>query len=365
MSQIPTKMSLIGAARKLYASIERDRACGFAALRHVMRFEAMGAAGEDLVVAGDVFQRAQLLDTMIDARGWLDAPSRAALNVECTVLVDRRRLTGIGGWSYFPDFPLLAPDADDLAEMIRVLARLGKNDLIRAHCIVPLTVLFHDCAHGDGAFETWIIPCHNRSPEQAAQAWAAAALWGTGADLAVVANVSDAVQTAAAALDPPAIAAAARARRYVVDRVARGELDSAWYFGTLYPAFAAARMLAADAADAVDEIEARAAIEASLTACQQSDGGWGAGRSSDALSTALALLALLHVNRHCAAIDSAIVTLLSMVEEDRCVASPFIKMDTGRTLGIVGRVESYGSVPNTENFVLKAILTTLSRRFSP
>ena len=348
---------LAAAARHIADIIEADRDRDFAAGRHVMRFEGLGAGGGDLVVTGDVFQRAILLDAVIDASRCFGWAMDQTIMSERNYLLARRRTAGVGGWGYFPEFALLAPDADDLAEMIRVAAKLGDREALR-HCARPLEVLLRDCAHSDGSVETWIIPRADRSPEQDGQLWAARTLWGTGADLAVVANLAHALSLAAPLGElAGASEAGAKARHYVAQQEMAGDIASVWYAGPYYPAYAVARCLEGHASQALP------GLRAFIKSRQHRDGGWGFGGESDALSTALALLAASHSASGGADVDRGVTTLLEMVASQALAPTPFIRMDTGRTMGVSGRIETYGSLTMTAGFVLKA-LTAIAQRQS-
>lgn len=350
---------LITAAWHTAAIIQADRARDFAAGRHVMRFEGMATGGGDLVATGDVFLRAILLDAAIDAARCFGWAMDQTIVSERNYLLSRRRTAGVGGWSYFPEFELLAPDTDDLAEMIRVFAKLGDRDSLRRHCARPLAVLLEDCAHSDGAVETWIIPHAGRSPEQDAQLWAARTLWGTGADPAVVANLAHALSLASSLGElADGAEAGARARHYVSQRAMDVDFASAWYAGPYYPAYAAARCLEGWSNPALRR------ISKFVEARQHQDGGWGLGGQSDALSTALALLATFHCGSGRTGIERGIVALLNIVGSKALEPTSFIQMDTGRTMGLKGRIETYGSSTITAGFVLKALTTIVQARMT-
>ena len=55
------------------------------------------------------------------------------------------------------------------------------------------------------------------------------------------------------------------------------------------------------------------------------------------------------------------MALLTMVGSQTFEPTPFIQMDTGRTIGLKGRIETYGSSTITAGFVLKALTTIVQR----
>ena len=237
---------------------------------------------------GDVFQRAIIADALCDADELLDGALHPAVRREVTYLVGRRLTLGVGGWSYFPTLPELPPDADDLGQVIQVLVRSGCAPLVDEHATAPLGVLFRDCMHADGSFETWIIPAHDRTAEQQRQLDAAHEKWGTGPDAEVMANLLYALML----YDAPRFAVECRRGADYIERCQQqdGSWTCRWYFGPYYGTYACSRFIRA--------IHPRAASLARaadfIRSTQNRDGSWSQPSSSagDALSTALALLAL-------------------------------------------------------------------------
>src|SRR5206468_678996 len=140
----------------------------------------------------------------------------------------------------------------------------------------------------DGSFETWIIPAHDRSAEQERQLGAARQHWGTGADAEVMANLLYALTL----YDAPRFVAECRRGAECVERLqqADGSWSCRWYFGPFYGTYTCTRLIHALSPHA-DSLERAADF---LRGAQRPDGSWGqpSARSGDALSTALALLAL-------------------------------------------------------------------------
>ena len=97
---------------------------GFGEARHIMEFPPeLGFSGPQYQ-RGDVFQRAIIAEILCDADEVLNGELRPIIEQEIGYLLSRRD-PGRRGWRYFPELAELAPDADDLAEIIQVLLRSG------------------------------------------------------------------------------------------------------------------------------------------------------------------------------------------------------------------------------------------------
>src|SRR5450432_3490887 len=90
-------------ARLAICHIERERCRGFPDAHHRMVFHhRKGFTGATELQIGDVFARAIIADALCDAQESGGEDLSATLESECNHLVDRRRRSGCGGWSYFP-----------------------------------------------------------------------------------------------------------------------------------------------------------------------------------------------------------------------------------------------------------------------
>jgi hypothetical protein len=334
---------------------------GFGEARHVMRFpRAKGFQVQRANQCGDVFQRALIADTFLDADAHLNGVLRDVIAYEVRYLLQSRRHDGIGGWAYFPELLELAPDADDLAQIVQVLRRTGHDAELEATCELPLRALL-DQAYPEGSFETWIIPAQDRSELQERQAWFAKNCWGTGPDVDVIANLLYALNL----WDPERFRdPIARGLSYLESQQqGDGSWVSTWYHGPYYGVFVCLRALFTNRPESA---AIPRAIEF-LQDTQNADGGWGSDDMSDALSTALALCALSFFDlvKVQALRDMAVRALRyleSTQEKDGgWPKSPFIKMDMGRASGKIIHTLTYGSRTITTNFVLKALLAVHQR----
>lgn len=321
-----------GVASVALAALAKAWYTDFHEARHAMFLpRAAGFSGDRSVYYGDVFQRALIADALCDAEELIGSAVQPMIEREVQYLVGCRLRDGVGGWSYFPDLPDLAPDADDLGQVLQVLVRAGHRDLATAYVTEPLRVLLDDCMHDDGSFETWIVPARNRTPTQELQLAAARARWGTGADVEVMANLLYALLL----YDPRQFAEVCRRGAQFIARQQRtdGSWMCRWYFGPYYGTYACTRLLAA-----LGETHAVERAAEFVRTTQRADGGWG-----DALSTALALLTLSGGDGARAA--RACDLLIRQAGRSGWAACDFIRPSG---------VHSYGSRTITTAFVLKA-----------
>jgi squalene-hopene/tetraprenyl-beta-curcumene cyclase len=268
---------------------------GFGEARDLMQYPAELRFGPaDTCYFGDVFQRALLTDALCDADPVLGGQLGPVIEREARYLVDQRLRTTTGGWRYFANLPELPPDADDLAQVMQALLRVGWRDEVVRHGEAPLAVLLRDNSHDDGSFETWIVPAAERTELEERHAALVESVWGTGVDCDVVPNLLYALQL----YDPARFAEVIRnGAAYLEDQQRDdGTWTSRWYAGPYYAIYVCLRLF--DAVQPTSRCVARALRF--LRETQRSDGGWGLhGEASDPLSTALALLGLSMGQRGC------------------------------------------------------------------
>lgn len=263
---------------------------GFGEARHIMRLaNAEGFESKTEFHYGDIFQRALIADTLCDADEALRGALRPVLDYEVEYILSRRQEEGIGGWSYFHDVPEIAPDADDLGQVMQAMLRAGYESHVKQFCEIPLSVLLRDNTRAEGSIETWIVPLANRSARQERQAEFNQTKWGTGPDTDVMANLLFALEL----YDPNRFADVVRRGATYLEGLqdADGSWSSRWYYGAYYGTYVCVRLLAAACPDSPALGRAREFLRRS----QHADGGWGMSDASDPLSTSLALLGLSYV----------------------------------------------------------------------
>ena len=260
---------------------------GFGEAQHIAYMaHELGYRGETELPSGDVFQRALIADALCDADQWLHGRLRPVLESEARYLLSRRSESRVGGWRYFPSIPELAPDADDLGQVMQVLLRTGFRSEVEQYCESPLKIIRQDAARRNGLFSTWIIPSEDLDGLEQAQARLRGENWGPGPDEEVIANLLYALtlgypERFVDLLEPGLDFLESR-------QDADGSWSAKWYFGPYYGTYVCLRLLCATRPLS----ETVYSAVSFLLAQQREDGGWGFGEDSDPLSTALALLGL-------------------------------------------------------------------------
>ncbi|HDQ72458.1 MAG TPA: hypothetical protein ENN19_10220, partial [Chloroflexi bacterium] len=263
---------------------------GFGEARHIMYLTRQeGFSSDQAYHYGDVFQRALIADALCDADLLLAGHLQPLIEREVGYLLDQRLSSGVGGWRYFPTVPELAPDADDLGQVMQVLLRSAHREAVVEYCEGPLAVLLRDNARPDGSFETWIVPATGRTAQQERQDAFNRSKWGAGPDNEVVANLLYAL----ALYDPARFAETIqRGAAYLEgQQEVDGSWVSRWYDGPYYGTYVCLRLLATARPDSPSIEHA----QNFLRQAQRADGGWGLAETSEALSTSLALLGLASV----------------------------------------------------------------------
>jgi squalene-hopene/tetraprenyl-beta-curcumene cyclase len=329
---------------------------GFGEARHLMRFpRSQGFSGESEIQTGDVFQRALLSEALCEAQALAGSVLQPAIDHEVGYLLRRAIAAPPAGWSYFPDLPELPGDADDLAQVMRVLLLAGRRQEIAARCEPALGVLLDAGSHPDGSFETWIVPRGLDTPLSQRQREFVELAWGSGPDPEVMANLLHALHV----YDAKRFAGEIERGLDFIERVQEpdGSWTSTWYPGPFYGAFAAVRVLgiarpgSVALPRALDFLRSRALP----------GGGWSVGVEPDALSTSLALLALASApSGVCAEDDRRLARqaadFLTAVhrETDGWSGCPFVQMNPGRATGGQLKTVYYSSRTITTAFVLRA-----------
>jgi squalene-hopene/tetraprenyl-beta-curcumene cyclase len=319
-----------------------------------------GFSGATEVQAGDVYQRSLLAEALSEAVGLAGPDLEPAVAHEIGYLLGRAQPQQPGGWSYFPELPELPADADDLAQMIRLLCMSGRRDLVAGRCDPPLAALLQTGVHPDGSMETWILPADPQLRSQQRQAQFVEVAWGTGPDPEVMANLLHALHV----YDAARFAGTIERGLDFIERAqaAGGSWSSTWYFGPFYGVFVASRALVA-ARPGSD------ALSRAITFVRDSqlpDGGWGAA-DSDALSTSLALqtLALAPPELVDASDPERAGRARGWLEADRGAdgwrGCPFIQMNVNRASGGPITTVFYSSRTITTAFVLRAALAWHAR----
>ncbi len=319
---------------------------GFGEAQHIAYMaRERGYQGPTELPSGDVFQRALITDALCDADQWLGGRLQPIIESEAHYLLSQRNESRVGGWRYFPSIPELAPDADDLGQVMQVLLRAGFHRQVEETCRAALEVIREDAHQREGVFSTWIIPEEDRDQLEEAQARLRGDDWGPGPDPEVMANLLYALviwdRRQFADLVEPGL-------DFLESRqAADGSWPAKWYWGRFYGTYACLRLLVA----ARSESTCIPAAAAFLKEQQRADGGWGYGEESDPLSTSLALLGLA-VSCPGAVTDGSAEWARRGVETLKRMRQP----DGGWPSMPFIRLPNYGSRTCTTLYALKACL---------
>lgn len=339
-----------------YILIERDNS--YLEMTHVMKLpssEMKLTEDNGINVYGNIFQRSIILETYLDINT-LDNKiiENEIIRGDLLEIVNYKARNVNGGWSYFPEYSLLPPDTDDLAQVIQLLVRSNYsiiNDLIDE----PLNLLMNYNNNDDGTFKTWILDPLDESEQQQKLKKAVQNYWGDyyGRDIEVTANLLYSLflydKNRFIEIIDRGI------ERIVKSREAQGHWKSVWYCGPYYGTYIVARLLAETNFRTDCLLETKKFILSS----QNNDGGWGINKS-DPLNTALAVLILKYIDK---VYDSDsrpfFEKAISYLEREQLnIGSwkniPFIKMKIGE------RELTYGSETISTAFVLKALTKIIS-----
>jgi Squalene-hopene cyclase C-terminal domain len=294
-----------------------------------------------------LFQRAVVLDGLLDAyAAGLDIPV-TVLAQEALLLLKSKREDVRGGWSYLSDVPELPPDVDDLAMMLQVISRCGGQPLAAA-CHQALELVLATADRGD-AITTWILEPDEELPGNEMFRRYIKLTQAEGVHPEVIANLLFAVS----------LYSINKGRDGVANGIAYlecaqsddGSWYSRWYSGRHYGTYRAVLALTSLAP------ESRALDRAHdyLLSMRNADGGWGTEGLSDPLGTAFAALSLAALARPGSSrfIRSALEYLVStQLSDGGWPGCPFIAFPR---VGAPG-VHVYSSSTITTSFCLKAIL---------
>ena len=273
----------------------KDWEKGLPEIKHLMILsQNEGFVNKKNIHIGDIFQRAILADNLIELNKNVDIDLSPIVDYELKYLLEQRNpIKHGGGWSYFPTVKEIAPDADDLGQILQLFQKMDFHVEIAKYCLPLINILIHDCRNiKTGGIETWIIPSNNRTKRQVLQDKFNVEKWGKGPDVDVMANFlyglalydydkfSDIIVSGLI---------------YIINNIEDNYWNARWYVGWLYPTMVCSRLLALvlkkDLKINRQYQDLAYTIQKRIIKEQNNDGGWSCdfSSSSDPLNTAFAL----------------------------------------------------------------------------
>ena len=273
-----------GIFRSALAYLLAQQADGFREAIHYLHFPRLLDEGVRYETRPSILShRAVILDALLDAaEAGLDCP-RKVLASESMAILRAKHRDARGGWSYIQEAPELPPDADDLGQVLQVLARVGGCDLASI-CDEAIRILLDSCGE-DGSFCTWILDPSGHSFANQRMRDYLTVMGGWGIHPEVVANLLYGL----CLYDPARYREPLRRSVQYLEKAQNpdGSWSSKWYCGPFYGTWRVASVLGR----LTPGSEALMRSQSFLYARRHANGGWGDG-APEPLSTALAMLAL-------------------------------------------------------------------------
>ena len=274
-------------------------------VKHIMVLSDFeGFQNERTLHITDIFQRGILTNNLIDIGNNYKTDLSKIINHEINYLVENRNKYDSGCWSYFPTVKEIAPDADDLGQMMQIFIKQGNKNIVNNHCLTGIEILLNDCYnHKTGGIETWIIPKENQSENQKKQQEFNESKWGSGPDIDVMANFLYALclndyEQYKDVID--------KGTKYIYDRMEKDCFwNSRWYYGWQYGTMICVRLGFELSKYNIEFKNSYSKVFCDIRNYiienQNQDGGWSINltANSDSLCTSLALITLMYFDDSC------------------------------------------------------------------
>ncbi|MBN1302674.1 MAG: hypothetical protein JW995_15755 [Melioribacteraceae bacterium] len=337
-----------------YLLIEREN--GYQELIHAMKLpsaEIRIPKDPGIFVQGSIFQRTIVVDTYLDINNeFNNYINHDVIKSDINEIVEMRMKSVKGGWNYFPGYPFLPPDSDDLAQVMQILV---KSDYGNISGIIDehLSLLLEHNKNSDGTFKTWILNPLDFSEPQLKLKSAVENYWGDyyGRDLEVTSNILYALLLYNRSKYENVILKGMR--KIKSSQKPDGFWQSVWYWGPYYGTYTSVRLL-------VESGNNSTCLKSAgnfILSTQNDDGGWGI-EGSDPQNTAFAVLTLSYLDKNIMSISSGVIksALSYLLEKQQQTGSwkkvPFIRMRVGE------KDLTYKSESIVTAYVLKAIIKT-------
>jgi squalene-hopene/tetraprenyl-beta-curcumene cyclase len=272
-------------------------------VKHIMVLSNLeGFENEKTLHVTDIFQRGILTNNLIDIANNYEIDISKIIDHEIGYLVQNRNKDGVGCWSYFPTVKEIAPDADDLGQIMQVFIKHNETKHIEDYCHSGIRILIEDCYNiKTGGIETWIIPKINPSDNQRIQKEFNEAKWGVGPDIDVMANFLYALCLYHFECYKDVIK---NGVKYIYSKIEDGCFwNSRWYYGWQYGTMICIRLgvevLKHNAKLQSIYTKAFYRIKNNIIKTQKIDGGWSINSTanSDPLNTSFALITLMLLDK--------------------------------------------------------------------
>ena len=259
-------------------------------LKHFMYLSsAEGFNNKKSIHIGETFQLSIVTDILLDLQKILRINLNTIINQNINVIINNRLKQGVRGWSYFPSVIEIAPDIDDLGQIMQMLYKSNNTKYLQDECFPLVDFVKENCIQKDGGILTWLIPIENQNSIQKIQKKFNVEKWGEGPDVEAVANLIYSLQLLNNKSYDNLVC---NSISYILKKQAKqGYWESRWYFGKYYGTYVSVRCLMEDKG----ENHLNSIIHASkfIIETQNNDGGWGLNNnSSDPLNTAFCILTL-------------------------------------------------------------------------
>lgn len=335
--------------RKGLAGILQNSLDSFKEVYHFMYLPPNDGFVDDGVYVGNVFPLAILatfFNTLENSSEIDLSPITRPLK---KYLLSLRQSNYHGTWCYLNDFKYLAPDIDDMAQIIR---SLGK-DTAKKECLEAIDFVSDRILEIKKPVTTW-IPAIVETPEYERQKKLNNEKWGDTVDIEVVANLLllyDSINEGSGKYDKTiSILADYLTSQY---RDCGSEIPAPrWYYSSIYPVYLLSRLKTIRLPEAILKNIISAIIDR-----QNTDGGWGndyTKEKSDSLNTALAVSAIKNISRghRTDAVDNAVTSGIRFIESRQAVDGLWEKVNF-----IKPRFEDpYSSRVITSAFCLEALI---------
>ena len=294
ISKITIKKGSVIEKGLFYISKEWEK--DFPEIKHIMILpERDGFNNNDDVHVTDIFQRAILTDNLIDLNSnYNNTDIQLIIDEELEYLIKNKNSDkNGGGWSYFPTVKEIAPDADDLGQMLQILSKTGNNKFISQYCLSLIEILITDRRDNQGGIETWILPKKGKNKLQIIQDKYNRDKWGKGPDVEVMANFlyGLTIYNSSDYNSSDYNSVIETGVTYITNKMTSDFFwESEWYYGWLYGTMVSLRLLV----KVTEDKKTLNNICLKIISEQNSDGGWGIhfNKESDSLNTSFALLCL-------------------------------------------------------------------------